>query len=390
MGKISIVKADITTLETDAIVNAANEALRKGTGVCGAIFKAAGSRELQVACEAIGSCKTGYAVITPGFGLKAKFIIHAVGPRWTDGKHGEPNLLYGAYSQSLLLAVQNGCKAVGFPLISAGVYGYPVDKAWGEAIRACLDFQRENPGTNLDIQFAAIDDKIIATGRKILKELNKEKTSIYLKLLDANSLQRIRERIRDEASLFIDKKANPTAGGLMSVICDPKVIDLLSVDQLIKVVESIFHGPVLDENWISKYGGVLLRAVNESKKKKKDARAEKYEKYMTEVLVPSLNASTRSGSVLDDLELLESIYKVAVCLYRFYHEKETRFVFDVDLESMEKLNKAVQKINTAGNNVPGFKIIFPIGTEDRQYATFMSWVLEELLSKHEGLKEGDK
>lgn len=178
------------------------------------------------------------------------------------------------------------------------------------------------------------------------------------------------------------------AGGLMDVICDSKVINSLSVDQLIKVIESIFPDSVLGEGWISKYGAILLRVVSEFKLKKTDARAVKYDKYMSDDLIPKLNAGARSGTVMDDLERLEDIYKVAVCLYRFYHEIEAEFTFDVDLESMEKLNKAVQNVVIAGNNVLGIKFILG-GIEDRQYAIFMSWVLEEILSKHEGLKEGD-
>ena len=388
MVKIQILKTGITSLDTDALVNAANEGLRKGSGVCGIIFKAAGDQELQAACNAIGGCKTGSAVITPGFNLKSKYIIHAVGPRWTDGKHDEPKLLYSAYKQSLILAVQNGCKSIGFPLISTGIYGYPVDKAWRNAIQACLDFRKNNPDVHLDIQFAVIDDKVLDIGKKTLAELNKEKTTLYLKLLDEDGLQQIRHRISKESDLIIDKEAHPMAGGLMNVICEPKVMNNLSADQLIKVIESIFPESVLGEGWISKYGIILMRVINENKLKKTDARAAKYEKYMSDVLIPALNAGARSGSVMDDIERLEDTYKVAVCLYRFYHEKATEFVFDVDFESMEKLNKAVQNDIITGGSVLGIRI-FPGGLEDRQYATFMSWVLEELLSEHEGLKEGD-
>lgn len=101
MGKIEIRKGSITRMEVDAIVNAANEGLWAGGGVCGVIFSEAGHQKLQEACSRIGHCDTGSAVITPGFNLKAKYIIHAVGPVWGGGKHGEPELLYGAYYSSL-------------------------------------------------------------------------------------------------------------------------------------------------------------------------------------------------------------------------------------------------------------------------------------------------
>lgn len=102
MSSIEIKKISITKLDTDAIVNAANEGLLEGGGVCGAIFLEAGSVELTKACNAIGGGKTGNAVITLGFNLPAKYVIHAVGPRWFDGKHNEPNLLYSAYKQHCL------------------------------------------------------------------------------------------------------------------------------------------------------------------------------------------------------------------------------------------------------------------------------------------------
>lgn len=169
MSTIEIRKIDITALDTDAVVNAANDGLWAGGGVCGAIFRAAGHDRLQAACNKIGHCDTGSAVITPGFNLKASYIIHAVGPRWTDGRHNEPRLLYGAYYRSLELAVENGCKSIGFPLISAGIFGYPVDQAWRKALQACSDFIEK--GHQIDIVFAVRNDSIIAAGNRVLKEI---------------------------------------------------------------------------------------------------------------------------------------------------------------------------------------------------------------------------
>ena len=167
---IRIEKISITDLATDAIVNAANEGLWAGGGVCGAIFAAAGRDELQAACNEYGGCPTGSAVITPGCKLPAKYVIHAVGPVWHGGDAGEPKLLYGAYKKSLELARDNGCKSIGFPLISAGIFGYPKDKAWKKAIQACKDFESENPECQLEIVFAILDDKIIAIGEKVMAE----------------------------------------------------------------------------------------------------------------------------------------------------------------------------------------------------------------------------
>ena len=174
MNSISIQKIGITQVGTDAIVNAANSALQAGGGVCGVIFAAAGRAELQAACDAIGYCETGSAVITPAFNLPAKHIIHAVGPIWYGGENGEPQKLYGAYRRSLELAVENGCRSIGFPLISAGIFGYPHDKAWRKAIQACHDFFQKNPDADLQVVFAVIDDTILTLGQQTLTEIAPE------------------------------------------------------------------------------------------------------------------------------------------------------------------------------------------------------------------------
>lgn len=171
MSSISIRKTGITEITADAVVNAANSGLWEGGGVCGAIFRAAGSAEMTKACNEIGHCDEGSAVITPGFALPAKYVIHAVGPRYTDGNHDEPKLLYSAYKQALLLAKENGIHSIGFPLISAGIFGYPVDKAWRKAIQACRDFITNNPDYEMEIIFAVLDDKIKAMGEGTLKAI---------------------------------------------------------------------------------------------------------------------------------------------------------------------------------------------------------------------------
>ena len=110
-------------------------------------------------------------MITPGFDLKAKYIIHAVGPIWNGGDYNEPQLLYGAYRKSLELALENGCHSIGFPLISAGIFGYPKDKAWRKAIQACTDFFEKHPEADLKVIFAVLDDNILTLGKNTLNEL---------------------------------------------------------------------------------------------------------------------------------------------------------------------------------------------------------------------------
>lgn len=128
MAALSVVVGDITQLDADAIVNAANEQLMRGGGVCGAIFRAAGP-QLDAACEVVAPCLTGEARITPGFQAKAKWIVHAVGPIWHGGNMGEAELLASSYRSSLECAKEAGATSIAFPAISTGIFGYPRDQA---------------------------------------------------------------------------------------------------------------------------------------------------------------------------------------------------------------------------------------------------------------------
>ncbi|NIY75125.1 O-acetyl-ADP-ribose deacetylase [Thalassospira sp. HF15] len=141
---IEIILGDITTLDVDAIVNAANEALLPGGGVCGAIHRAAGP-ELAAACQPFAPCPTGEARITPGFGLKAKYVIHTVGPVWHGGTQGEADLLASCYRASILLAVENNLASVAFPAISTGIFGYPEDQAAKIAVSTICELTGEMP-----------------------------------------------------------------------------------------------------------------------------------------------------------------------------------------------------------------------------------------------------
>lgn len=123
------VTGDITRMKVDAIVNAANTGLRAGGGVCGAIFRAAGRKKLQEACDRVAPIRTGEAVATPAFDLDAKIIIHTAGPVWSGGGSNERELLKNCYANSLRIAKENDCKTIAFPLISSGIYGVPKEVA---------------------------------------------------------------------------------------------------------------------------------------------------------------------------------------------------------------------------------------------------------------------
>lgn len=162
---IRIVRGNIVDAECDAVVNAANEHLMRGSGVCGAIFASADAERLEAACDAIGYTPAGNAAVTPSFGLEAEYIIHAVGPVWRGGDKGEYDILRRCYISALEAAGNCGASSVAFPLISAGVFGFPVEEAWETALFACRN-------SSLDICFMVLDDRILEAGLRILRNMN--------------------------------------------------------------------------------------------------------------------------------------------------------------------------------------------------------------------------
>lgn len=153
---LKIISGDITKLETDAIVNAANTGLKQGGGVCGAIFNAAGARELQKACNVLAPIRTGEAVITPGFNLPTKYVVHTAGPVYNSAAREESErLLRDSYTNSLKLAKENNLFSIAFPLISSGIYGYPLGEAYKVAVDAIENFLKTN---DMDVSLVIFDE----------------------------------------------------------------------------------------------------------------------------------------------------------------------------------------------------------------------------------------
>lgn len=163
-----IVKGDITKEKVDAIVNAANPRLTPGGGVSGAIHKAAG-KKLWEECKKLGGCKTGEAKITRGYNLPAKFVIHTVGPVY-KGRKEDAELLAACYKNSLKLAMKHGLKSIAFPAISTGIYGYPVEEAARVAIKAIVEFLKDNEGIE-KVKMVLYTDDAYEIHKKVLKEM---------------------------------------------------------------------------------------------------------------------------------------------------------------------------------------------------------------------------
>ncbi|GLX68616.1 macro domain-containing protein [Paenibacillus glycanilyticus] len=198
----TIVRNDITLMQVDAIVNAANTSLQMGAGVCGAIFKAAGISELQEECAAIGGCETGEAVITQGYRLPAKHIIHTPGPVWHGGGKGEEELLRNCYSNSLALAEQYGCESIAFPLISSGLFGYPKNEALRIGSSAIQQFLEHR---EMDVHLVVFDKEAVEVSQQVLGPIDAYIDQHYV---EANLLKR-RSMLKVEQDALFEQM--PTA-----------------------------------------------------------------------------------------------------------------------------------------------------------------------------------
>ena len=198
---LQIIRNDITKMDVDVIVNAANSALKMGGGVCGAIFKAAGAKELQAECDSIGGCETGNAVITKGYKLPARHIIHTVGPVWHGGKNDEEKLLRSCYIKSLNLAKEYELESIAFPLISSGIYGYPKGEAFKVAVTAIQDFLLEN---EMMVYLIVFDKAAVEISEKLYTSIEKY---IDDKYVDEKTESREFRLLNEEADIYYSVSA---------------------------------------------------------------------------------------------------------------------------------------------------------------------------------------
>ena len=223
---LQIVRNDITKMEVDAIVNAANTSLLGGGGVDGCIHRAAGP-ELLAECKTLGGCETGSAKITKGYHLPCKYIIHAVGPRYRDGKHGEKEKLVSCYKVSLALAKERKCETVAFPLISSGIYGYPKDQALRIAIDTISAFLHEN---DMTVYIVIFDKKAYQIGEKLFSDIAAYIDDNYV---DAHTDTRS-ERLRRMQMLSDEPEEASFGAPLPPMVASAKTLD----DALSQIDES--------------------------------------------------------------------------------------------------------------------------------------------------------
>lgn len=223
-----IVRNDITKMQVDAIVNAANNELKNGGGVCGAIHKAAG-KELLSECLALGGCDTGNAKITKGYNLPSEYVIHTVGPVWQGGSNNEKELLASCYRNSLILAKENGCESIAFPLISAGIYGYPKDKAMRVAIDTISEFLMDN---EMEVYMVVFDKASFLISEKLFSDIRQ--------YIDDNYADEHQDRRRMFASVKASLFKAPANEDMCMDTCDS-----ISLDDRIKELDESFSQMLL-------------------------------------------------------------------------------------------------------------------------------------------------
>lgn len=237
-----LIQGDITQLQVDAIVNAANCELKQGGGVCGAIFKAAGAQAMQKACSELAPIETGGVAITPGFALFSKYVIHTAGPVWTGGTRQEEELLTSCYRNALLLAHKENLQSIAFPLISAGIYGYPKDKAYSVATSTIRSFLESHDITVYLVLFEDAFCKGAALGKN-------KKLSAYIQKHQAFETNALTESIHFEIQACTRASLEPIVTDVEESFSQ-SLMRLISEKGLDEV--SVYKGANIDRKHFSK------------------------------------------------------------------------------------------------------------------------------------------
>ena len=239
----TIVRNDITKMQVDAVVNAANSSLLGGGGVDGCIHRTAGP-ELLEECRTLHGCKTGQAKLTKGYKMPCKYIIHTVGLVWKGGLFGERKQLYACYKNSLELAVQHECQSVAFPLISAGVYGYPKAKALEVAQQAIAEFLETH---DMEVYLAVIDKKVVELSRELFHQVQEFIDDHYVGELEKHDSRRASFFIapKSEVSTADAEMCAPASALLMEDVCDEDEFREMSLEERLKNIDETFSQALL-------------------------------------------------------------------------------------------------------------------------------------------------
>jgi len=229
---LNIIRNDVTKMSVDVIVNAANTNLQAGGGVCGAIFSAAGADRLQRACDNLAPIKTGDAVITKGFALPAKYIIHAAGPVYHDGKQDEESLLRLCYTNALNLSKKYGCRSIAFPLISSGIYGYPKVEALSVATSTISEWLMKD---DMDVFLVVFDKTAFSLSNDLLGEV---KAFIDENYVDERNLRFSRERTQSWSGIESDTEAVEKSIALFPEQDSQTIQESLSADEAVNMLDS--------------------------------------------------------------------------------------------------------------------------------------------------------
>lgn len=247
---LQIIRNDITGVECDAIVNAANSTLLGGGGVDGAIHKAAG-RGLLLECIKLGGCKVGQAKITKGYNLPCKYVIHTVGPKWKGGNNGERELLENCYKNSLALAKENNCESVAFPLISSGVYGYPMNDAFKVAVDTVAEFLMHN---DMLVYIVVYNKNALAAGGKLFADIAQYIDDNYVaehSPYDSRRIANCDESMPLPTTTFIDNK------------CVYEEAEISEQKTFSSIDDTIELGDILDKMIDESFSQMLLRKIDE-------------------------------------------------------------------------------------------------------------------------------